>query len=300
VKTYQKHIDRNFGSNLSVWGVTPGLESTWKRINSGDILLFYFGDLEYQYAAEVIDTEQNLEFGLEVWPDYTDMSAGGGDTTDPWQFLIYLHRPAEIHLDSEFLHQRAGHSRMYPFKFAPFPDDQYDALLDEFESIRSFVGEHEIGPQSVFADSQIIQSTDREEGAPDVRQPKRTDAQISRIIRNSSMIRDLKERYDFRCQVCDEVRQRGSSKLYAEGHHLHPLGDDTPGPDTESNVLVLCPNHHADFDYGRIQIDPDSLEISHAYEEGTDGRMLTVCNDHEVYRDHIEYHNQNISDITQP
>jgi len=118
---------------------------------------------------------------------------------------------------------------MYPFGFAPYPDAQYDTLLEEFESVESFIGEHEMGPQIGFGSSQATQSTDREESTHDLRPPKRTDTQISRIVRNTSLVRDLKKRYGSRCQVCGEVRQRGASEEYAEGHHIHPLGHEPPG-----------------------------------------------------------------------
>lgn len=96
--------------------------------------------------------------------------------------------------------------------------------------------------------------------------------------------------------MCGEVRQQGPSKPYAEGHHLHPLGDG--GPDEEANIIVVCPNHHADFDYGRIEVDPGSLEITHAYENDLNGRTLWVQDEHELDREHVRYHNQNHSTIS--
>jgi predicted restriction endonuclease len=135
--------------------------------------------------------------------------------------------------------------------------------------------------------------------ASDVERPKRVKTTVDRIVRDTGIVRDLKEFYNYQCQICSEVRQRTSSAPYAEGHHIHPLGHDPPGPDKRENILVLCPNHHADFDYGMIQLDPDDLEIFHAYEEDVDGEALRVHNNHKIEREHIEYHNQNISSITQ-
>ena len=269
--TYSKYTNRNFGASVSIWAVTPGLKSTWAKISPGDIVLFYLGNLEYRYAVEVLDTEQNLELALEIWPDYSDKSAGGGDTIDPWEYVIYTSPPVEINLDSNLLHKRAGHERMYPFKFAPYPDNRYDALLQDFGTVRSFVSAHETGFQSQFRDTESQQSTDFEENTRDVRPPKRTETTVSRVIRNTALAKDLKELYDYECQICGLRLQRSEDLPYAEAHHLHPLGDLPPGLDVKGNIMVLCPNHHAEFDYGMIKIDPETLEIEHAYEDSGGG-----------------------------
>ncbi|ULA60744.1 MAG: hypothetical protein LZF60_270070 [Nitrospira sp.] len=46
---------------------------------------------------------------------------------------------------------------------------------------------------------------------------------------------------------------------YAEAHHLRPLGYLHNGPDLPSNMLVLCPNHHAQCDLGAIRLNLPSL-----------------------------------------
>lgn len=291
---YKEHTDRNFGSEVSMWGVTPGLESTWSKIGPEDVLLFYFGNREYRYAAEVLDTEQNLDLGLEIWPDYRDKSAGGGDTTDPWKYLIYLDDPVEIRLNSELLHERAGHARTYPFKFAPYPEDRYDTLLEDCSSVQSFIQKYEVGVESEFGDSKAIQTTDQEEDSRDLRPPKRTETTISRIIRNTQLSKEMKERYNYECQVCGLRLQRSSGEPYAEAHHLHPLGDSPPGLDVEENIIVLCPNHHAEFDYGAIRIDEHTYELEHGFKNYS-GKQLDINGGHNLEVEYLRYHNEEIA-----
>ncbi|SFR46414.1 HNH endonuclease [Halogeometricum limi] len=138
---------------------------------------------------------------------------------------------------------------------------------------------------------------DRAEAASDLDAPERVETTRARVVRNSAMIRRLKERYDATCQVCRARRRQGPTSGYAEGHHLRPLGRPHDGPDVAENVLVLCPNHHADFDYGTVAVDPDTHVIAHAYDADVDGRELFVHEDHELDAAALDYHNREIADF---
>ena len=41
----------------------------------------------------------------------------------------------------------------------------------------------------------------------------------------------------------------GCGRYHCEAHHLRPLGRQHHGPAETSNVVILCPNHHAEFDF---------------------------------------------------
>lgn len=128
--------------------------------------------------------------------------------------------------------------------------------------------------------------------APDYEVPEEREVTSTRAIRNTGIVNQLKEEYNYQCQVCGEKRMRGTDTYYAEGHHLKPLNDG--GPDNVANIVVLCPNHHADFDYGMIKIDPDSLDITHAYEDDR-GMTLDVLPGHDLDSDFLEYNNNNVA-----
>ena len=54
-------------------------------------------------------------------------------------------------------------------------------------------------------------------------------------------------------------KKDGRTKLYSEVHHYWPLeegGDDDPG-----NMIVMCPNHHAEFDFRIKFINYDMITI---------------------------------------
>lgn len=71
-----------------------------------------------------------------------------------------------------------------------------------------------------------------------------------------------------------------------------PLGEPHNGPDVPENIVVVCPNHHEDFEHGMLEVDPQTTEIQHFYEEEVDGRTIKTREDHELGAQYLAYHNE--------
>jgi putative restriction endonuclease len=84
----------------------------------------------------------------------------------------------------------------------------------------------------------------------------RYETSVLRIVRDTRQARQIKELYDYRCQIC-EIRLEGLAGPYAEAAHIRPLGTPHHGPDSPDNILCLCPNHHVLFDHGGVMINDD-------------------------------------------
>lgn len=125
--------------------------------------------------------------------------------------------------------------------------------------------------------------------------PDRVETTRSRVIRNTDLAHDIKRMYDHTCQICGASRQGPDGNAYAEAHHIRPLGRPHEGPDEPENILVLCPNHHSDFDYGQLTVDPETYRVSHTYEEAVDGTELDIADPHMISEDHLTYHNEVIA-----
>jgi hypothetical protein len=97
-----------------------------------------------------------------------------------------------------------------------------------------------------------------------------------RIIRDTKLTRKLKALHDNQCQICRETIPLPTRQNCSEAHHIQPLGSPHDGPDISSNILVLCPNHHAMCDYGSIKLD---ISMLHEHPE------------HKIGIKFIEYHN---------
>lgn len=111
--------------------------------------------------------------------------------------------------------------------------------------------------------SGIQQPTDHEPVQHDIATPDRTNVMVSRIVRDTSLSRRIKNENDYSCLICGKTIILPNGNNYAEGHHLKPLGKDHDGLDIKENIIILCPNHHTEFDYGSISIEPNSLLIEH-------------------------------------
>jgi len=91
--------------------------------------------------------------------------------------------------------------------------------------------------------------------------PQRTKTEIFRVLRDTKLTRELKLLYQNKCQICGTMIKLKNGE-YSEAHHIKPLGKHN-GPDSINNIIILCPNHHVEFDYGVIAINPKTLTILH-------------------------------------
>ena len=95
-------------------------------------------------------------------------------------------------------------------------------------------------------------------------QAERRRRSVEGFVRNPTKVKNLKALYDNKCQIvqCDfilEYNSKNKKNFYSEVHHYNPLkkrADDDYG-----NMLVLCPNHHAEFDFRVKFIHRDGITI---------------------------------------
>ncbi|AZR72270.1 hypothetical protein BBF96_01960 [Anoxybacter fermentans] len=120
--------------------------------------------------------------------------------------------------------------------------------------------------------------------------PNRYKATINRVIRDTQKANQLKEVYNWTCQICNQRLPRNSNEYYVEVHHIQPLGGKHNGVDEFSNMLVLCPNHHALFDYGVIGIG-SNLEVISYFDVDCKGKKIYFREDHKLDPAVIDYHN---------
>lgn len=69
-----------------------------------------------------------------------------------------------------------------------------------------------------------------------------------RISRDIDTIAKLKVLREYRCQICGVSIKKKNGGLYIEGAHITPK--KWAGPEVPENILILCPNHHKEFDFG--------------------------------------------------
>ena len=154
---------------------------------------------------------------------------------------------------------------------------------------RSVRDEHPETGTSTTEDS----DTDGDIDLPDGQQTtERRETTAERVERDEAIVRELKRLYNDTCQVCGDRRLQGPEEGFSQVHHLMPLGEPHDGPDVPENVIVVCPNHHQDFENGMLTIDPQTLEINHEYEDEISGDSLQTQGDHDIGAQYLAYHNQ--------
>jgi hypothetical protein len=108
--------------------------------------------------------------------------------------------------------------------------------------------------------------------------PIRQRIEVNRIIRDTPLSRRIKALHGYRCQLCGGTVQLSGDRLYAEGHHLQPLGAPDNGPDIAANIVCVCPNCHVLLDYGARSLDASSLRAVDGHEVGD--QFLRYHNEH--------------------
>lgn len=102
----------------------------------------------------------------------------------------------------------------------------------------------------------------------DIDSPQRIPTLVYRILRDTDVARRVKMIHSHRCQICGETILLCGGQVYAEAHHIQPLGGDHRGPDIDENVICVCPNHHTALDYFAMPLDLSKLRCATGHNIG--------------------------------
>lgn len=86
--------------------------------------------------------------------------------------------------------------------------------------------------------------------------PERVEKLVSATIRkDTKIINALKKATDFKCQFpnCGQRIIKKNGGFYIEVAHIKPVSLN--GQSILGNLIVLCPNHHKEFDFGDLKIN---------------------------------------------
>lgn len=89
----------------------------------------------------------------------------------------------------------------------------------------------------------------REISPTDPKQIKINSKAYKRDNKTISLIKILR---DFKCQLCGVSIKKKDGSYYIEAAHIKPKHQK--GAETPDNIILLCPNHHKEFDFGSLKI----------------------------------------------
>ena len=249
---------------------------------------FYLGIIERRLKGEDVSMVQSLRdyFRRELQIDLRETQARGLMHRDSSVFPNYAEAVSGQRFVPGILHwEEVGWEGFVEWRNRFFKARDVVAVdfhLGDDKAIEYGMGEEEIKER-------MLRIAGGRSGAP----PRRV-SEVHRIIRDSALSRFLKILYDFQCQICRLSFRLPSGALYAESHHVRPLGGGHAGLDIESNMLVLCPNHHAMMDYGVIAVHPVSLTIVAIDDRVLEGGKTLEVAKHPVGSEFLEYHLANV------
>ena len=255
---------------------------TYPPVNLGTnaIIIFYSHNLETRRGeivgiygnAKILEKEKKVE-----WKGF-------------YENYLYLTVSAKKHLsllfptplDSE---KYSGGKRLVPqcgytYKDADFAEkiilDEIEELkragirLDEFKKLKDifkFLTGKDYYEKELFEDEDIkeqeellplIKSTQSRQDiikglkALTPQSPELVEFRGKQYKRDNKTIAQLKILRDFKCQMCSTKILKKDNGFYIEAAHISEKHHG--GPETPENILILCPNHHKEFDLGNRKI----------------------------------------------
>ncbi len=164
-------------------------------------------------------TYRNISFAEQVVVDEINVLKQGGIRIEEYNKLkdIYFFITGKKYADTQDIQ-----------------DEQEQKELDSIESTRSI--------------KEII--NELKQVTPQTPELVETHGKIYK--RDNKSVVDIKIVRGKKCQICGTFILTKDNKHYVEAAHIKPKRDK--GPETFDNIIVLCPNHHKEFDYGATVI----------------------------------------------
>lgn len=216
-----------------VWGLRQHDKLIWKQIRPGDIIYMMIeNDHQFTIRGRVNHTKIDLNVPKQ-WSSNL--------RTSMMQYLIYF--------------DNVRHLRIPRGDIVNYADEQTNRHMPGLHKVQ-------IGKSSALINKLLSSElvADRPLAPIDLNGPPDKIKYVNtRFIRDTNASQKLKELYENRCQICNYRLEIDSTTHYSEVHHIWPLHDG--GDDDFSNMVVLCPTHHAEFDYGVICIDISGTSI---------------------------------------
>lgn len=231
----------------------------YKMLMEGDILYWLDTTLnQLKWKSKVVNVERYKYLDKnEIWEKYHD-SMTESYFDDKKNIGYFIHYKIKI-LDSLNIPKPNG------YKF----DQLGWEILDDFKyrewfnSDRVLETDVTIDDQIIFESESIIRNLIKlNEKMQDV-SPERIRKMISVTLRkDTSFINALKKAAGFRCQFpnCGHQIKTKSGDFYIEVAHIEAVKNNGKG--VLGNLLVLCPNHHKEFDFGDLKISNNNQSVT--------------------------------------
>lgn len=208
--------------------------SIWKQIKKNDIVYFSIPKNNFEINAQISKKIIDKKLGKLMWPD--DLNSN--QTT---HFLLFEK------LDNQNI------------SFTKIIDNSEEKIIAPISGIYKIKNSFKLELKSnIISKKPSLPKSFSMSSLKNGPAQKNT-SEVTRFLRDTSKVKKLKKLYDNKCQICSHTFEYKKNQFYSEVHHYNPLKNNAD--DDIDNMIVVCPNHHAEFDYNLIAIDVDGKSI---------------------------------------
>ena len=259
IEKYNKQTNEILRRNNTkyVWGIHKGIinEKIWNSIKKNDTIYLTIEKENFKVNGVLSKKIKNLKFGELIYPESIDKK----------QINYFLF-----------------------FERLTFCNISYSKLINNSKSIIRKHGIFEI--KNEYFAKPIEKHTPKKFNPKEkvLGPAKRSKSEVWRFVRNQDKVLELKNLYRNKCQICSYTFEHNANQkkgFYSEVHHYNPLKKQAD--DDFENMIVLCPNHHAEFDYGVKFIHLDEVTIIDKHGKET-GESIKFHKSHKLDRKNIE------------
>ena len=261
-----------------VWSFLPSEKNTiiLEKIKKNDWILFSFNG-RYSYAGIVSKKAKSKVIARKFF----------GIKKQDQNLIIFCNKIFEIKKGIQKTNLemgiKTGMSNIHKINLVQSKDGNLKNLIKKFGTIEKYL---EIKQRDSIKKEieKIVPSSMKKE-------PQKIKTTSLRRVRDTVKSKKLKKIYENKCQICNYSFPDTVKTGYSEVHHVWPMGDE--GDDDFENMLVLCPNHHTEFDYRIIQFD------SKNHNKITDLRgeqigTISFKKGHLIAKKNISFHNSEV------
>lgn len=285
-RKYPGHESLNFDFNKKGVDTNEDVYGYFKwtsppvRLGANAIIIFYSRNLETR-KGEIVGVYGNagiLEKGEKVkWKGFRENFLDLTIFAKKYLSLLFpIPLDSEKYSDGKRLVPQCGYTyksidfaekiivdEIKEFKKAGIKFDEFKKLRDIYRFLtgRDYCEKEIIEDEDLKEQEELLplikSAQSRKEIIEELKEAKPQTAELIKFSgkqykRDNKILAQLKILRDFKCQICGVSIQKRDNTLYIEAAHITEKRHK--GPETPDNILILCPNHHKEFDLGNKRI----------------------------------------------
>lgn len=260
------------------WSFLPSEKNSKivEKIEKNDWILFNYNG-RYSYGGIISKKRKSKTIAKKIF----------GIKNQEQNLIIFCNKIFEIKKGIQKTNSdmgiNSGITAIHKINLIQSKDENLKKIIKKFRTIEEYL---EIKQQKLLKKSieKIVPSSMKKE-------PQRIKTTILRRVRDTTKSKKLKKMYQNKCQICNYSFPDYVKTGYSEVHHIWPMSDD--GDDDFDNMLVLCSNHHAEFDYKIVQFDSKNQnKITNL--KGVEIGMISFKKGHIIAEKNIRFHNSEV------